>query len=129
MKPTKRFATISVAAAAAILFAAGGAHATTGQDGQGNGAAAATNNNNNSGDGNNNSAAISPRLKVCPRRRGRGAGLAAVKYPAHLIVFDALEAAGTVLMVRPYRERRDILKGLFSGGGLVAPVHPLPGRH
>ncbi|MEU1916197.1 ATP-dependent DNA ligase [Streptomyces massasporeus] len=52
------------------------------------------------------------------RRRGRGAVAAAAEHPAHLIVFDVLEAAGVELLERPYRERRKLLEDLFARGVL-----------
>ncbi|MEU0054603.1 hypothetical protein [Streptomyces sp. NPDC006309] len=60
------------------------------------------------------------------RRRGRGAAAAAVQRPAHLIVFDVLEASGVALLDRPYRERRSLLEGFFADGVLVAPFSLCP---
>lgn len=44
------------------------------------------------------------------RRRCRGAVQAAAERPAYLIVFGVLEAGGTELLARPYRDRRAILE-------------------
>lgn len=65
-------------------------------------------------------------LQTRARRRGRGAAQAAVEQPAHLILFDVLEEAGTELLGRPYRERRDLLEGLFAYGVLVPPFTLCP---
>lgn len=49
------------------------------------------------------------------RQRGRGAAGAAAAVPAHLIVFDLLEApGGEVLLSRPYRQRWTRLEALVS---------------
>lgn len=45
-------------------------------------------------------------LQQRARRRGRTAIQAAEQNPAYLITFDVLEASGTELLHRPYRERR-----------------------
>jgi ATP-dependent DNA ligase len=60
------------------------------------------------------------------RRRGRGAVQAAAERPAYLIVFDVLEAGGTELLARPYRERRAILEDLFAREVLAAPFTLCP---
>ncbi|MEU3862475.1 ATP-dependent DNA ligase [Streptomyces sp. NPDC028722] len=65
-------------------------------------------------------------LQARARRRGRGAAMAAVERPAHLIVFDVLEASGVALLDRPYRERRSLLENLFADGFLVAPFSLCP---
>lgn len=65
-------------------------------------------------------------LQARARRRGRGAAQAALDQPAHLIVFDVLENAGTPLLDRPYRERRTLLESLFADGVLVAPFTLCP---
>lgn len=54
------------------------------------------------------------------RRRGRTAVQAAAAQPAYLIVFDVLEASGTELLDRPYRERRALLVDRV-GDGLLRP--------
>ena len=43
-----------------------------------------------------------------------------------MIVFDVLEAGGTELLARPYRERRVILEDLFARGVLAAPFTLCP---
>lgn len=48
------------------------------------------------------------------RRRGATAEGAARQQPAHLIVFDALEISGTVLMDEPLKRRRAALEDLFT---------------
>jgi ATP-dependent DNA ligase len=53
-------------------------------------------------------------LQSRARRRGDSARNAARKQPAHVVLFDVLEAAGEVLMNRPYRERLAILEDLFA---------------
>ncbi len=58
--------------------------------------------------------------------RCRSAALAAAERPAYLIVFDVLEAGGTELLARPYRERRAILKDLFARDVLAAPFTLCP---
>jgi ATP-dependent DNA ligase len=55
------------------------------------------------------------------RRRGATAEHAARAQPAHLIVFDLLELAGTVLMPEPLRRRRAALEDLFTARRLSAP--------
>lgn len=60
------------------------------------------------------------------RRRGRTAAQAAAEYPAHLIVFDVLEASGRELLDRPYRERRALLEDLFARDVLTAPFTLCP---
>ncbi|MEV6833521.1 ATP-dependent DNA ligase [Streptomyces sp. NPDC051133] len=64
-------------------------------------------------------------LQARARRRGRGAVQAAADQPAHLIVFDVLEA-GIELLDQPYLERRASLEGLFADGVLVAPFTLCP---
>ncbi|MGW0087262.1 ATP-dependent DNA ligase [Streptomyces sp. NPDC003393] len=49
-------------------------------------------------------------LQARARRRGRIAVAVAAARPAFLITFDVLEAAGTELLHRPYRERRELLE-------------------
>jgi ATP-dependent DNA ligase len=65
-------------------------------------------------------------LQARARRRGRGAAQAAVERPAHLILFDVLEADGTEQLARPYRERRALLEALFADGILAAPFALCP---
>ncbi|MFF9090816.1 ATP-dependent DNA ligase [Streptomyces sp. NPDC014991] len=65
-------------------------------------------------------------LQSRARRQGRGAVQAAAERPAYLIVFDVLEAGGTELLARPYRERRVILEDLFARGVLAAPFSLCP---
>ncbi|WP_371648166.1 MULTISPECIES: ATP-dependent DNA ligase [unclassified Streptomyces] len=60
------------------------------------------------------------------RRSGRSAVQATAEHPAYLIVFDVLEAAGTELVARPYRERRALLEDLFACGVLTAPFTLCP---
>lgn len=48
------------------------------------------------------------------RRRGRGAAAAAATAPAHVVVFDALEVGGRVLLDLPYRARLRALDELFT---------------
>ncbi|MHA4818785.1 ATP-dependent DNA ligase [Streptomyces aculeolatus] len=60
------------------------------------------------------------------RRRGRTAAQAAEHDPVYLIVFDVLEAAGSELLERPYRERRAVLEGLFAQETLTAPFTLCP---
>lgn len=65
-------------------------------------------------------------LQARARRRGRGAVHAAADRPAHLIVFDVLEAGDTELLARPYRERRALLEALFADDVLAAPFTLCP---
>lgn len=60
------------------------------------------------------------------RRRGRSAVLAAADRPANLGVFDVLEQRDTVLVDRPYRERRAVLEDLVDREVLVAPFTLIP---
>ncbi|WP_179202116.1 ATP-dependent DNA ligase [Streptomyces caniscabiei] len=60
------------------------------------------------------------------RHRGHNAVQAAADRPAYLIVFDVLEAAGTELIARPYRERRARLEDLFASSVLTAPFTLCP---
>ncbi|MFF1933639.1 ATP-dependent DNA ligase, partial [Streptomyces sp. NPDC058228] len=60
-------------------------------------------------------------LQQRARRRGRTAAAAIRDQPAHLIVFDVLEAVGVNLLSLPYRQRRARLKDLFERGVLAAP--------
>lgn len=60
------------------------------------------------------------------RRRGRSAVQAAAERPAYLIVFDVLEASGTELVARPYRERRAMIEDRFRRGTLTAPFTLCP---
>ncbi|GAB2889502.1 hypothetical protein GCM10027074_67320 [Streptomyces deserti] len=60
------------------------------------------------------------------RRRGHSAVQAAAERPAYLIVFDALEIAGTELLARPYRERRAILEDVCARQVLAAPFTLCP---
>jgi ATP-dependent DNA ligase len=55
------------------------------------------------------------------RRRGATAEHAARQEPAHLIVFDLLEVAGTVLLDEPLHRRRAALEDLFTSRRLAAP--------
>lgn len=55
------------------------------------------------------------------RRTGRGAAQAALTRPAHVIVFDVLEADGVELLDRRYRARRARLEDLFARRDLAAP--------
>ncbi|MFE7762482.1 ATP-dependent DNA ligase [Streptomyces sp. NPDC057438] len=67
-----------------------------------------------------------PRLQSRASRRGAGAVRAAARHPAHLIVFDVLEASGDEQLARPYRERRAVLENLFAHGVLAAPFTLCP---
>ncbi|WP_435218005.1 hypothetical protein [Streptomyces sp. bgisy034] len=60
------------------------------------------------------------------RRRGRSAVQAAKDHPAYLITFDVLQAAGSELLKRPYRERRARLEDLFANDTLAAPFTLCP---
>ncbi|MGW0574792.1 ATP-dependent DNA ligase [Streptomyces sp. NPDC002920] len=60
-------------------------------------------------------------LQQRARRRGATAEHAARTQPAHLVVFDLLEVAGTVLMQEPLRRRRAALEELFAARRLSAP--------
>ncbi|MFF1407524.1 hypothetical protein [Streptomyces sp. NPDC058294] len=57
------------------------------------------------------------------RRRGRGAAAAAVQRPAHLIVFDVLEASGVALLDRP-RERRSLTSSSTADSSCSAAYRP-----
>jgi ATP-dependent DNA ligase len=59
-------------------------------------------------------------LQRCARLRGRNALHASGGRRAYLIVFDVLEAWGTELLGRPYRERRAVLEDLFARNVLAA---------
>ncbi|MCL3999112.1 ATP-dependent DNA ligase, partial [Streptomyces lavenduligriseus] len=62
-----------------------------------------------------------PALQERARRRGAAARRSALERPAHLIVFDALEMSGAVLLDEPLRRRRTVLENLFAGCRLTAP--------
>ncbi|MEU8955008.1 ATP-dependent DNA ligase [Streptomyces sp. NPDC048518] len=53
--------------------------------------------------------------------RGQTAARLALDLPAHLVVFDALQADGQELLDAPYSERRARLEKLFSERRLAAP--------
>ncbi|WP_335756172.1 ATP-dependent DNA ligase [Streptomyces alboflavus] len=65
-------------------------------------------------------------LQSRARRRGRGAVVAAAEHPAHLIVFDVLEAGGVSLIRQPYSDRRARLEQFFARGVLAAPFALCP---
>lgn len=57
------------------------------------------------------------------RRRGRSAVRAAKDRPAYLITFDVLQASGSELLKRPYRERRARLENPFANApGAAVPA-------
>jgi ATP-dependent DNA ligase len=60
-------------------------------------------------------------LQQRARRRGASAEHAALQQPAHLVVFDLLEADGTVLLQEPLHRRRAALEELFAAHRLSAP--------
>jgi ATP-dependent DNA ligase len=60
------------------------------------------------------------------RRRGRSAVQAAAERPAYLGVFDILERGDTLLLDRPYRQRRAVLEELVAREVLVAPFTLIP---
>lgn len=60
-------------------------------------------------------------LQQRARYRGAAAERAAELQPAHLVVFDLLEMADTVLMQEPLRRRRAALQELFATRRLSAP--------
>ncbi|MFG3282049.1 ATP-dependent DNA ligase [Streptomyces sp. NPDC048111] len=55
------------------------------------------------------------------RHTGRGAEAMAAQFPAAVMVFDLLEAAGAVLLNQPYVERRALLEELFDHDVLGPP--------
>ncbi|MFF6979389.1 ATP-dependent DNA ligase [Streptomyces sp. NPDC008343] len=62
-----------------------------------------------------------PAVQERARRRAAGAERAARERPAHLIVFDALEMSGAVLLDEPLHRRRAALEDLFAQRQLTAP--------
>ncbi|MFD9069813.1 ATP-dependent DNA ligase [Streptomyces lasiicapitis] len=62
-----------------------------------------------------------PLLQRRARHTGSGAEAMAAQFPAAVVVFDLLEAEGTVLLNQPYVERRALLEGLFDRGVLGPP--------
>lgn len=60
-------------------------------------------------------------LQSRARRRGRAAAEAARHNPAHVVVFDVLQIGDEVLLQRSLRERRALLKDLFTHRALGPP--------
>ncbi|MGG7574160.1 ATP-dependent DNA ligase [Streptomyces sirii] len=60
-------------------------------------------------------------LQQRARRTGRSAAEAARRTPAHLVIFDLLEADGDAWLSRPYRERWARLEAAFASGVLRPP--------
>lgn len=60
-------------------------------------------------------------LQSRARRRGRTAAEAAARNPAHLIVFDVLQAGDEVILKHSLKERRALLEDVFARWTLKAP--------